>query len=320
VFLDEEMLIDFLPEMVWHQDEPNGDPVCVPLYYVSKLARDSGTVVVQVGEGSDEEFSGYSNYLREVRYHKYYYAGLPGIVQKLAYPLFKTLTPDSILVDYARRAVEKDVPFYGGAKGVTQEVKKNLLSESFYAASEPSSRVVREHRAEFERMVNGSSESDYLRHMMYLEFKNRLVELLLMRVDKMSMAVSVEARVPFLDHRLVEFAFRIPQELKIKDGIPKYILKKACEGIIPNEIIYRKKQGFNAPIEEWLRTGRLAPYVRDRIMSSGLMRLDIFRKEYIDYMFTQHKAHKANYSTQLWGIMLACMWYDRFIERSAGVS
>ncbi len=106
MLLDEQMLLDFLPQMVWHQDEPNGDPVCVPLYFVSKLARDSGTVVVQVGEGSDEQFSGYSNYLREVQYYKYYYSLLPKFAKKIAYPLFRKFTPDSILVDYARRAAE----------------------------------------------------------------------------------------------------------------------------------------------------------------------------------------------------------------------
>ena len=131
--------------------------------------------------------------------------------------------------------------------------------------------------------------------------------------DRLSMAYGLELRLPFLDHRLVEFSFRIPQQLKIKEGIPKYILKKAAEGIIPNEIIYRKKQGFAAPIQEWLRTGKLGAYARERIFESEIMKLDIFNKSYIEYMFAQHSAHKVNFSGQIWTVLVAAMWYDRFI-------
>lgn len=315
IFLEEKDLIDFLPKMVWHLDEPNADPVCVPMYYVSKLARDSGTIVAQVGEGSDEQFAGYLHYLREVKFHRYYYSLLPGIARHAGYMFFRNFMPDSIMADYARRAKTRDASFYGGAIGFTEELKGRLVTSEFRKSVESSGRVPTHYAAELEKMVGKTSSSEsFLRQMIYYEFKNRLAELLLMRVDKMSMAVSIEARVPFLDHRLVEFSFRIPQQLKLKDGMPKYILKKAAEGIIPDEIIYRRKQGFAAPVREWLRTGKLAGYAHERIMESSLLKLGLFNESYIKQLFEKHASGNVNFDGQIWTILVASMWYDRYFD------
>lgn len=310
-FLEEKDFIDFLPLMIWHLDEPNADPVCVPMYYASKLARESGTIVAQVGEGSDEQFAGYLHYLRELRYRRYYYSLLPKIIHRFGHIFFQKLTPDSILVDYARRAMTRDASFYGGAIAFTEEAKGKLLDQSFIQTLEPSGRIPAHYDNELKEITNSTQHHiSYLKNIMYYEFKSRLAELLLMRVDKMSMAASIEARVPFLDHRLVEFSFLIPQNLKIKHGIPKYILKKSAEGIIPNEIIYRKKQGFSAPIREWLRSGQLARYAYERIMESGLMELGLLQKEYVRYLFDRHSLQDAKFDGQIWTLLIASMWYD----------
>jgi asparagine synthase (glutamine-hydrolysing) len=314
IFLEERMALDFLPDMVWHLDEPNADPVCIPMHLVSKLARDSGTIVVQVGEGSDEQFSGYLHYLREVRYHRYYYSMLPRVMHKLAYAGFRTAMPESLLTEYARRGSEGDMPFYGGAISFTEEAKRSVLSPAFRARSQSSGRIAERFATKLASMSTNGEKNDYLRRMIYFEFKSRLAELLLMRVDKMSMATSIEARVPFLDHRLVEFSFRVPGELKLRNGVPKYILKKAAEGIIPNEIIYRRKQGFAAPVTEWFRTGELRGFARERIFNSGLTRAGYFDTKRIEQLFDRHVSAKANHSVQLWTLLVACMWYDRFIE------
>jgi asparagine synthase (glutamine-hydrolysing) len=313
-FLEERDAIEFLPKMIWHQDEPNADPVCVPMYYVSKLARESGTVVVQVGEGSDELFSGYQRYLQEVQYYEYYYQLLPEAMKDVAYQALQRLKPASLVTDFARRAKEKDFPFYGGALSFTEEEKRALLTKSFRKKQAMSGRIAARYFSELEHAWPDSRSEDYLRKMVYVEMKNRLAELLLMRVDKMSMAVSIEARVPFLDHRLAEFAFRIPRELKIKGGMPKYILKKAAEGIIPNNIIYRRKQGFAAPIMEWLRTGKLAGYAKDHIFGSGLMKQNIFDAGYVKGLFEAHTGGKQNLSVQIWSLLLLAMWYDQHFE------
>ncbi|MDW8019170.1 MAG: asparagine synthase C-terminal domain-containing protein [Chloroherpetonaceae bacterium] len=317
ILLTEQDAIDFLPKMVWHQDEPNADPVCVPLYFVSKLARDSGTIVVQVGEGSDEEFSGYLHYLREWRYYNYYHSLLPQAIKDLAYQAAKTLRGDSLPTEYARRASENDIPFYGGAVSFTEEMKKHLLLDSFRRKMQSSGRIAEKFFAELERLLPDARGEDYLRKMIYAEFKSRLAELLLMRVDKMSMAVSIEARVPFLDHRLVEFAFRIPESLKVKRGEPKYILKKAAEGIIPRNIIYRKKQGFAAPSSEWLRSGKLSPIAEARILGSGLMSLNLFSKKYIKRLFEAHRKGERNYGVQLWTLLVLAEWYAQHFEHQS---
>jgi asparagine synthase (glutamine-hydrolysing) len=315
ILLTEQDAIDFLPEMVWHQDEPNADPVCVPLYFVSKLCRESGTIVAQVGEGSDESFAGYQHYLREFWFQKYYDALLPDSLKALFYQVLRRVQPLSLLSEYARKSLMHEPTFFGNAVSFTEEQKRELCTSIYYNDSESSARVATRDFKAFESMASPSDSADFLRKMIYTEFKNRLPELLLMRVDKMSMAVSIEARVPFLDHRLVEFAIQIPESLKIKHGIPKYILKKAAEGIIPNNIIYRKKQGFAAPAIEWLRNGKLSPIAEDAILNSGLMRKNLFRKKFITRLFEEHRSAKINRGQHLWSLLVASLWYERFFGR-----
>ncbi|MFQ3597811.1 MAG: asparagine synthase (glutamine-hydrolyzing) [Chloroherpetonaceae bacterium] len=315
ILLTEQDAIEFLPEMVWYQDEPNADPVCVPLYFVSKLCRKSGTIVAQVGEGSDESFAGYQQYLRELWFQKYYDALLPDALKALFDEALRRIQPLSLLSEYARRSRNHEPTFYSGAVSFTEEQKAELCTSYFYNDARSSAKVAERYFKEFEAIVSPSQSADFLRKMIYAEFKNRLAELLLMRVDKMSMAVSIEARVPFLDHRIVEFAFQIPESLKVKHGVPKYILKKAAEGIIPNNIIYRKKQGFAAPAIEWLRSGKLSPIAEDAILNSGLMKEALFQKKFIKRLFHEHRSGKRNRGQQLWTLLVASMWYDKFFGK-----
>ena len=311
VMIDENDTLNFLQKMVWHQDEPNADPACVPMYFVSKLVRDSGTIVVQVGEGADEEFSGYSHYLRELKYYQHYYR-LPKLFHKIAYPIIKGIKPHQPIAEYARRASHRDTPFfYGAIPAFSELTKPRLLRKDFIATQASSSRISLRYFQMLEKTWKGQS-SDHLGRMTYYDMKNRLAELLLMRVDKMAMAASIEARVPFLDHRMVEFAFRVPQSLKIKDGIGKYILKKAAEGILPQEIIYRQKQGLNSPIDTWLRTSTLSRYAEEVIMDSPLTSSNIFNKDYIRFLIQQHSGSKANYSKQIWSLLILSLWHKQY--------
>jgi len=312
IFVEESDLIDFIPKMVWHLDEPNADPVCVPMYFVSRLARQSGTIVVQVGEGSDEQFSGYSHYLRELRFHRYYHRWLPAFARRAAYAIQRKRDPDSLLTEYMRRSATNDELFYGGALSFGEEAKQSLLAPDVLARVRSTGRVPSVYRADLQRLLGIEGDPDYLQTMIHYEFKNRLAELLLMRVDKMSMATSVEARVPFLDHRIVEFSFRMSSHLKVRRGEPKYILKKAAEGILPHNIIYRRKQGFAAPVREWLRTGRLGEYARASIMDSGLMKTGLFRRDYVESLLTRHASHHGNFNNQIWSLLVVALWYDRY--------
>ncbi len=311
VMIDEQDTLEFLQKMVWHQDEPNADPACVPMYFVSKLVRESGTIVVQVGEGADEEFSGYSHYLRELKYYQHYYR-LPQLFHKIAYPVIRAMQSNKPIVDYARRASQRDTPFFLGAiPAFSESSKPDLLSAAFRAEQKSSSRISLHYFEQLRQQLN-QANVEHLTRMTYYDIKNRLAELLLMRVDKMAMATSIEARVPFLDHRMVEFAFRVPKSLKIKNGVGKYILKKAAEGILPNEIIYRTKQGLNSPIDTWLRTSTLSRYAEETIMDSPFINSGIFNKNYIHSLLKEHSANNANYSKQIWSLLVLSLWHKQY--------
>jgi asparagine synthase (glutamine-hydrolysing) len=264
VLLDVDDLIDFLPRMVQLQDEPIGDPVCVPVYYVSKLARDHGVIVCQVGEGADELFWGYQYWKTLLRLQKYDDLPVPRFVKKAALAALRAAGQgDTPHAEWLRRGVEGQPVFWGGAEAFTEAEKRRLLSprlrERFarltsWEALEPI------HRRYTERATTPS----HLGWMSYLDLNLRLPELLLMRVDKMSMGVSLEGRVPFLDHKLVELAMSIPERVKTRDGELKGLLKKAVRGLIPDEIIDRKKQGFGVPVHEWF-FDKLGAQARDSL-------------------------------------------------------
>jgi asparagine synthase (glutamine-hydrolysing) len=244
-------LIDFLPQMVYLQDEPIADPVCVPVYYVSKLARDNGVIVCQVGEGSDELFWGYPTWKRALRLQRYDDLPTPGLFKRLGLAGLEILRKEqTIYYEWLRRGSVEQPIFWGGAEAFTEVQKRRLLSPRLRKqfADLTSWEVLKPIRQRFE---DKAWETSHLHWMTYLDLNLRLPELLLMRVDKMSMGVSLEGRVPFLDHKFVELAMSIPESVKTRNGTLKYILKKAVRGLIPDELIDRKKQGFSVPVYEW---------------------------------------------------------------------
>lgn len=244
-------LVDFIPKMVSLQDEPIADPVCVPVYYVSKLARDNGVIVCQVGEGADELFWGYPFWKKWISLQRLSDYPVPLIIRKLFVKALAVLGLDKDWrFEYMRRSSVSLPIFWGGAESFTQSQKNRLLSPRMKAklAGLTSWEAIKNIRKRFD---DKSTTKAHLDWMTYLDLNLRLPELLLMRVDKMSMGASLESRVPFLDHKFVELAMSIPPEMKMRNGTLKYILKKAVRGIIPDEIIDRKKQGFAAPIKEW---------------------------------------------------------------------
>jgi asparagine synthase (glutamine-hydrolysing) len=139
-----------------------------------------------------------------------------------------------------------------------------------------------------------------------------------MRVDKIAMSVSLEARVPFLDHKLIEFTMDIPQKFKIRNDEAKYLFKKAVRGIVPDEIIDRKKMGFNAPMAEWLK-GDFGKKVQNSLFSSKLMDKGYFNKKYIEQLFSDHFIGRKDNSLYLWTLFNLTAWYDYWIIGDAGV-
>ncbi len=256
--LQENDLLESLPLIIRHQDEPLADPVCVPVYYVSKLARDAGVKVCQVGEGSDELFWGYKYWKDSLRLQRFRNLfPIPGALRDLGLAGLNFAERDGkasydrqFSCEVLRRALSNRPVFWGGAEVFSDSQKQRLLSPRLRKrfAGLSSWEALAPIRQRFQEKA---WEPSPLNWMTYLDLNLRLPELLLMRVDKMSMAVSLEARVPFLDHKFVELAMSIPEAVKTKGGALKYILKKAVRGVIPDELIDRKKQGFAVPVYEW---------------------------------------------------------------------
>ena len=336
VLVDERAMREYLPSLVYSQDEPIADWVCIPLYFVSKLVRDSGTVVVQVGEGSDEQFCGYRSYMGYLdMYRRYWgpFSRLPSLARRSAAHLAHWLTGvydrrDSYLDIIFRAGLDREA-FWSGATVFSESRKRRLVhrenveplrapEELFRTGLLPESYghpdsfgIV---RSFFERLDEKAPGSDFLTRMIYSEFKLRLPELLLMRVDKIGMSVSIEPRVPFLDHKLVEFTMNLPMELKVGDGVPKSLLKQAVRGLIPDEIIDRPKMGFGAPMVEWLR-GDFGRAVEGELRSTRFFdRFPASRAKVLE-MLKRHREGRADFALYVWTFYNAVAWFDWWVDK-----
>jgi asparagine synthase (glutamine-hydrolysing) len=304
--LKQQDLIDFLPEMIRLQDEPIADPVCVPVYYVSKLARDNGVIVCQVGEGSDELFWGYRSWKLSLRLQQV--AALPvprGVRQFGLSALQWSGRGESLPYEWLRRAVEGLPVFWGGAEAFTEASKQSLLSPRLRRSLSglTSWDALRPIRKRFEEKA---WEPSHLAWMTYLDLNLRLPELLLMRVDKMSMGVSLEARVPFLDHKFVELALGIPERVKTRNGVLKSILKKSVRNLIPRELIERRKQGFGVPIHEWFAT-RLGEFTCEQL-NHFCRETDFFDPDQVKRVLDGGKGPQA------WYLLNFALWWNHYLS------
>ncbi len=318
VMIGHAEMLRFLPELVFHQDEPIADPVCVPLYYVSKLARETGTIVVQVGEGSDEIFGGYDWFRTYLNIEKRFWrhaerAPLSArrAASALARPLVKKVLKKRLASELVRRLGANESLFWGGAVVFDETMKPGVLSPEMRAQYNGLSTydVVRQYQ---ETIAAARPHADYAARMTYLELKLRLPELLLMRVDKITMATSVEARVPFLDHHLIEYAMGLPQNLKVKGTSGKHILKQALESVLPADVLYKPKRGFGAPINEWFRGPEGKSLVK-QLMSSSIRERNFFDYSFIQHQADEHARGTRDWSANLWCLLNLSLWYERWI-------
>lgn len=340
ILIDEIDMIGYLENLIHHQDEPIADWVCIPLYFVSKLTKDNGVTVIQVGEGSDEQFCGYASYMGYLelyqRYWKPFRKYLPLFAQKGIAAGTKYAASYSprleVYADIVSRAALGREHFWSGAITFWDTMKKQLVRDGAFesAGKIPNEllssgllpisyldadtfNVIRSFLVPFDQKNPGR---DVLTRMIYNEFKLRLPELLLMRVDKVTMSESLEARVPFLAHRLVEFTMDIPMEWKVKGNTPKYLLKKAVEGLIPDEIIYRKKMGFGAPMSQWLK-GEFGKKIESALLRSALLDRGFFKREYIAGLCRDHRAERRDNSLYIWTLFNLTAWYEYWVEKKS---
>ncbi|MCI0515559.1 asparagine synthase (glutamine-hydrolyzing) [candidate division KSB1 bacterium] len=298
-------------------DEPFGDFSLFPTYLVSKMARQFVTVVLS-GDGGDELFAGYDQYIAN-RIAKMYQM-IPrvlrrGVIEKLVAKIPPTDKKKG-LVNRTKRFVEgamlpPDLAHTRWMIFLTEQERKLLFTPDIMQQvnqCDPYGFI----RHNFKQ----APSRDALEQQQYVDLKTYLVDDILVKVDRMSMATSLEARVPFLDYRVVEFAATIPSRLKLA-GLShqktKYILKKAMEGILPTEIIYRNKEGFSIPIKNWLRH-ELRPMMEEVLAPARLKAEGYFNVPYIEQLKNEHLMNIQNHSHRLWALMIFEIWYANYIK------
>ena len=329
----------YLHDLIVSQDEPISDWVCVPLYFVSKLAKDSGVTVVQVGEGSDEQFAGYDSYMKYLKLHDRMGSGalrgLMGAMSPLLGAMARALPGRRSMFEQAfevsRRINLGHELFYGGSNAFWAIHVEKYLNGSSMAPdpadvdtgveglsldgsdSADSGDIIDSLAAAF---AKADTNGDPLAKMIHAEFRMRLPELLLMRVDKITMSTSIEARVPFLDHELVDLTMDIPRQYKVDGYKTKHLLKQTLRGVIPDEIIDRKKMGFAAPAAEWLR-GDFGREAESMILNSPLTKNGPLRGDEIAKAFEVHRSGAQNNALHLWVLLNLAAWHDHWIDSAA---
>jgi asparagine synthase (glutamine-hydrolysing) len=322
-FLITSEAVQLLPKIIWHLDEPMGDPALIPVYILSENAKKNITVIL-TGDGGDEILAGYEHYKFLTLGKKF--ENIPKTLRKEV---------SSFLIKKLPKFVLDKIFKYSssiGEKGMERAINViSSIEDPIKAYAEFVSLFNDEERKELysnetlERIKEfsfyQSTCSKYFKHLnrrpldrlQYLEIKTTLPENFLMKNDKMTMTNSVEARVPFLDHRLVEFSFTLPPKLKLNGFNEKYILKKAMQPYLPKDIIMRKKQRFYVPIDLWLM-GELRPMVDDLVSAKNIKRQGYFNFDYIEKLFKNYDRSRLFYGRQLWNILTFEIWHKIYIE------
>jgi len=305
---------DALPTLVWHEDEPLGHAASVPLFFVARLARDHVKVVL-TGEGSDELLAGYGRYaktLYNVRFGAHYDRLVPAAVRRAVRRAVEQLPRGS----FPRRKLERSFlcvapdltsiyfdNFAVFPRGLQAELLSPATKERI-ADTDPY-RVVREH---LERTNAGT----LLDRLLYVDIKTYLHELL-MKQDQMSMAASIESRVPFLEHQLVEFTAGLPARLKLQGSTTKRILRDSMKGVLPPSILTRPKMGFPVPVGSWFR-GRWSGVMTELVLGERASRRGIFDREVVRRLVGEHVAGRVQHTERLWALINFELWLRRFVD------
>ena len=311
ITVDANMFFSELPALIWHEDEPLGFEASVPLYFVSKLAQDHVKVVL-TGEGSDETLAGYGRYRKAILLMKY--------GEK-----YEELLPSRL-----RGAVKAGVGALPG--GLSGKLHRTFLSidadiENLYFDNFAIFRNKHQHNLftseavekvasagpydELAKSLENTGAKGLLDRLLYVDTKGYLQELL-MKQDQMSMAASIESRVPFLDHKLVEYSARLPDRMKLRGRETKWILRRAMQDILPAEILNRPKMGFPVPLGDWLR-GSFRHLVEEYVLSERTMSRRIFNEDAIRLLVAEHDSG-VDHATRIFRLMNFEMWHRIFID------
>jgi asparagine synthase (glutamine-hydrolysing) len=305
-------LVDLLPKLAWHFDEPFADSSAVPTYYVSAAAREHVTVALS-GDGGDEVWAGYQRHAVEqweTRARRYLGPRGTRVASRLGGWLPLSLKGARSLRHLALSPAEACAVKHG--YGLFESDTRRLLYSNDFAArvadADPFDALRRAYAA--------CTSPDPLDRALYADLKTSMVDDILTKVDRMSMAVSLEARDPLLDHKLLEFAATIPSGLKLHHGRRKYLLRRLLERRIPKAIVDRPKHGFNAPIGEWLR-GPLAPMVDALLLDGRLKDRGLFSVQAIERVWREHRDGVRDHRHRLWSLVMLELWFRGCVDQRA---
>lgn len=305
--LQPKRFMDIVSRVLWHLDEPVAEFATIPLLLLSELAKTYVTVLLS-GEGADEIFAGYPVYRLMNLIEKY--QRLPtairnGFLGQLA-GLWLENRREGKYLDWLSLPLERR--YLGNGSYFTDRMRDSLYSEDFKNTL---------NRAELHTLLDGYyakvAGRDPIRRMLYVDTKTWLPEDLLVKADKMTMAAAVELRVPFLDHKLVEFATSLPSSMKATMWQSKYIFKKYAEAMLPKEIVYRRKRGFPVPVKQWLRK-ELTATAGEILLDSRTAQRGFFNESYIRRLFECHISSREDYSKNLWNLLVLEIWLRIFID------
>ncbi|MBV1909366.1 MAG: asparagine synthase (glutamine-hydrolyzing) [Kangiellaceae bacterium] len=295
---------DFLPDYIRHMDEPVTEAAAISLYYLAKKTKEKVTVVLS-GEGADEVYGGYPiyKYMHLVEQYK----KIPALIRNpILNPILRRLGEKwSKYADLSEKNIEES---YSGVSFYENSQKEKLYSTAFSKFAKEHSNTKNIHPYYVQ-----NCDEDLQTKMQYLDVKTWLVDDLLVKADRMSMAASLELRVPFLDHRFLEFSSNMPSKYRFKGYENKYILKKAMEDFLPSDILYRKKQGFPTPLSIMFK-GELYDYVNKIINSERAHKRGYFDQPEIQRLLKQHKNSERDNHRVLWQLLVLELWHREFID------
>jgi asparagine synthase (glutamine-hydrolysing) len=314
VIVSPEDFFAALPKLVWHEDEPVAFPASVPLYFVSRLAQRHVKVVL-TGEGSDELLGGYERYYKTVynlrigaRYRQLTTAAMRDAVRRF----IESRNPGSTFRRKLTRTflclpLDIESIYFDNFSVFSRAMQQDLLTPQTKERTggiDPYATAI--------KYIGPTGNGSSLNRWLYADIKTYLHELL-MKQDQMSMAASIESRVPFLDHRLVEFSMSLPERMKLHGLTTKYILRRAMQGILPDQILKRPKMGFPVPLASWFR-GRFRSVIDEYVLSDRTLGRDIFDAAFVRRMVERHQSGAENHSERLWTFVNFEMWQRQFID------
>ncbi|OQY93798.1 MAG: asparagine synthase (glutamine-hydrolyzing) [Sphingobacteriales bacterium UTBCD1] len=295
--------IDLLPKLIYGYDEPFADPSIIPTYYVSKLARQFVTVALS-GDGGDELFAGYNSYRRHMKIYKFPFNFNSPFYSKIIWGNIYKMMPYNMkgksFAYYLSKGKKQSFAFLNAwsenERNKLLIQKRNTLNGA--QASEHFKATI---------LQNGSSKSDQISNMQYLDLSTYMVDDILTKVDRASMMNSLEVRVPLLDHKFAELSFRIPGNLKLNNLDQKYIFKKAMRSNLPQSFMKLPKKGFSAPISQWFKGG-LQEYVGDTLLSDTAAYSEYLNKKYVRKVLQRSENSNTSFSNRIWSLLIFEEW------------